>query len=165
MSREGREQAMLFLHAPEVFGDVSVFTGAPYPGTVIALEPTVVWRLPAAAVLDLTARHPELALAVIRRLGERILHYVQLVEDLSLRSVEARLAGTLLSHAERQPDGQLVVPRRAWTTFDEMATRLGTVRDVLSRTLHNLEAAGLLEVRRHEIVLRDLPGLEARARQ
>jgi len=84
-------------------------------------------------------------MAVIRHLGERVLHYLNLVEDLSLRSVEARLAHTLLQHAEFQ-DGRLVVPRRSWTTFDEMAVRLGTVRDVLSRALKTLEAEGLLRV-------------------
>ena len=68
----------------------------------------------------------------VHRLSERVLHYVGLVEDLSLRSVEARLAHTLLRYAALQ-DGQLVVPRREWTTLDEMAVRLGTVRDVLSR--------------------------------
>jgi len=70
-------------------------------------------------------------MAVIRRLGKRVMYFIGLVEDLSLRSVEARLAHTLLRHAEAH-DGQLIVPRRSWTTFDEMAVRLGTVRDVLS---------------------------------
>jgi len=40
-----------------------------------------------------------------------------------------------------------VVPRREWTTFDEMAVRLGTVRDVLSRAMKTLEAEGLLSVK------------------
>ena len=82
-------------------------------------------------------KYPEISLAFISKLGERVLHYIELVEDLSLRSVESRLANTLLQHAE-QLDGCLVVPRRAWTTYDEMAVRLGTVRDVLSRASENL---------------------------
>ena len=71
-------------------------------------------------------------MAVIHHLSGRILHYIGMVEDLSLRNVESRLAVTLLQHAE-VIEGQLLVPRRQWTTFDEMAIRLGTVRDVLSR--------------------------------
>ena len=47
-------------------------------------------------------------------------------------------------------EGELIVPRREWTTFDEMATRLGTVRDVLSRALHTLEDERLLRVERHQ---------------
>lgn len=163
MTREGREQAMMFLRPVEVFGDIAVFTGTTYPGTVSALEDVDVWTIPAQTVLDLIPRHPELAMAVIRHLGERVLHYISLVEDLSLRSVESRLANTLLRYAELR-DGQLIVPRREWTTFDEMAVRLGTVRDVLSRALKTLEAENLLRVEKQAIVLLDAKGLEERGR-
>lgn len=161
MSSDGREQAMLFLRPVEIFGDVAVFTGSPYPGTVTTLEEVDVWVAPAQILLDLTRRSPELAMAVIQRLGERVLHYIHLVEDLSLKSVEARLANTLLQNAELH-EGQLIVPRRVWTTYDEMAVRLGTVRDVLSRALKTLEAEGLLKVERRQIILLDREGLAAR---
>ncbi len=161
MTRDGREQAMMFLRPVEVFGDIAVFTGTTYPGTVVALEDVDVWVIPAKTLLDLIPRHPALAMAVIRHLGERVLHYIRLVEDLSLRSVESRLASTLLRNAELH-EGQLIVPRREWTTFDEMAVRLGTVRDVLSRALHTLENEGVLKVERREIILLDPKGLAAR---
>jgi len=161
MSRDGREQAMLFLRPVEIFGDIAVFTGTTYPGTVTALEAVDAWQVPSATLMALVKQHPELALAVIRKLGERVLHYIELVEDLSLRSVEARLANTLLQHAE-EVDGYLIVPRHAWTTFDEMAVRLGTVRDVLGRALKTLEAEGLLKVGKKEIVLLDAKGLAER---
>ena len=161
MSPDGREQALSVLRPMDIFGDIAVFTGSPYPGTVIALEDVEVWAIDQAAVLDLVARYPALALAVIRRLAERVLYFIGLVEDLSLRSVEARLANTLLKNAEMR-DGQRIVPRRPWTTFDEMATRLGTVRDVLSRALHALEEEHLLKVERHQIVLLDPEGLARR---
>lgn len=161
MSHDGREQAMLFLRPVEVFGDIAVFTGTNYPGTVTALEAVDAWTIPSATLLALVKRSPELALAVIRRLGERVLHYIELVEDLSLRSVEARLANTLLQHAE-QENGRLVVRRRSWTTFDEMAVRLGTVRDVLRRALKTLEAEGLLKVEKKAILLLDAKGLAER---
>lgn len=163
MTREGREQAMMFLRPVEVFGDIAVLTGTTYPGTVVALEDVEVWVIPATTILDLIPRYPEFAMAVIRHLGERVLHYIRLVEDLSLRSVEARLANTLLRYAELH-DGQLAVPRRDWTTFDEMAVRLGTVRDVLSRALKTLEAENLLRVEKHAIVLLDPKRLEERGR-
>lgn len=163
MTREGREQAMMFLRPVEVFGDIAVFTGTTYPGTVVALEDVDVWVIPAQTILDLIPLRPELATAVIRHLGGRVLHYINLVEDLSLRSVEARLANTLLQNAELR-DGQLIVPRREWTTFDEMAIRLGTVRDVLSRTLKTLESEGLLKVEKQSIILLDPKGLEERGK-
>ncbi len=161
MSPEGREQALWFLESGEVFGDVALLTDTPSPGTVVALEAVDAWALEKSVFLDLIKQHPEMAMAVIRRLGERVLYFIGLVEDLSLRSVEARIAKTLLKHADVSGD-RLVVPRRTWTTFDEMATRLGTVRDVLSRALKTLEDEKLLHVERHEIVILDPAGLAKR---
>jgi CRP/FNR family cyclic AMP-dependent transcriptional regulator len=162
MSPDGREQALLFLHPGEVFGDVAVFTGVPYPGTVLALEPVKLWSISKIEIIRLIKQHNELSVAIIRRLSERILYYVSLVEDLSLRSVEARLARTLLQHAEEQ-DGKMIVPRRPWTTFDEMSTRLGTVRDVLGRVLRSLEQDGILHVERQGIIILKPEELEVRA--
>ena len=162
MTRNGREQAMMFLRPVEVFGDIAVFTGNPYPGTVTALEDVSLWAIPANIVLDLVQKQPGFALSVIRHLGHRVLHYINLVEDLSLRSVEERLANTLLAHAELRGD-ELIVPRRDWATYDQMAVRLGTVRDVLSRALRTLEAEGLLKVEKQAILLVDPKGLAERA--
>ena len=152
---------MAFMRPGAIFGDIAVFIEEAYPASVTALEPVDVWVIPAQDFLELLKRYPELALSVIRRLGKRVMYFIGLVEDLSLRSVEARLAHTLLRHAEAQ-DGQLIVPRRPWTTFDEMAVRLGTVRDVLSRGLKILEAEGLLRVEKQAIVLLDADGLAKR---
>lgn len=161
MSRDGREQAMLFLRPVDLFGDIACFTQTTYPGTSTALEAVEAWVIPSESFRGLVIQYPDLALAIIRRLSERVQHYIELVEDLSLRSVEARLANTLLQHAE-ESEGQLIVPRRAWATFDEMAVRLGTVRDVLSRALKTLEAEGLLKVERRAIILMDAQGLAKR---
>jgi CRP-like cAMP-binding protein len=151
---DGREQAALFLHDREIFGDEAIFSGAAYPLTVVALEKVNAWAIEGAALVDLARRYPALALACLEHLSTRVLYYVQLVEDLGLRSVQARIAHTLLKHAELQ-DGALIIPRRSWTTLDEMATRLGTVRDVLSRSLNALEAEEILHLERSRIVILD----------
>lgn len=151
---DGREQAALFLHDCEIFGDEAIFSGAAYPVTVIALEKVSAWAIEGSALIALTRRFPELALACLEHLSDRVLYYVQLVEDLGLRSVRARIAHTLLSHAELK-DGTLMIPRRSWTTLDEMAARLGTVRDVLSRLLNALETEGILHLERSQIIILD----------
>lgn len=162
MTHEGREQGLLFLRPVEIFGDIAIFTETTYPGTTTALESVDVWAIPSLKLLELVQHYPDLALMIIRKLSQRILYYIGLVEDLSLRSVEARLAHTLLYHAELK-NGQLVVPRRFWTTFDEMAVRLGTVRDVLSRVIKSLEADGYIKVEKKAILLLDPKGLSERA--
>lgn len=87
-----------------------------------------------------------------------MLHLASLAEDLSLRTVEARLARLLL---ERADEG--TVRRRRWATQAEMAARLGTVLDVLNRALQQLANEGLIEVERHRIRIVDRDGLKAKA--
>ncbi|MHC1739897.1 MAG: Crp/Fnr family transcriptional regulator [Anaerolineaceae bacterium] len=162
MTPEGREQGLLFLRPIEIFGDIAVFTGTTYPGTVTALEDVDAWLIPSEILLPLVKQYPDLAMAIIHKLSERVLHYIGLVEDLSLRSVESRLANSLIRNGEFQK-GQIVVPRRDWTTFDEMAVRLGTVRDVLSRAMKTLEEEGFIKVEKQTIIILDLKGLSERA--
>jgi CRP/FNR family transcriptional regulator len=153
-AKDGREQATMFLRDGEIFGDEGVFSGAAYPVTVVALEKVSTWAIESTGLVGLSRRHPALALACLEHLSARVLYYVQLVEDLGLRSVQARIAHTLFHHAEPR-DGFLIIPRRPWTTLDEMATRLGTVRDVLRRALNTLEAEGILRLERSRIVILD----------
>jgi len=162
MTHEGREQGLHFLRPVEIFGETAVFTGTTYPATTTALEVSDVWMIPSEALLSTLKQFPDLALAVIHILSDRILNYIELVEDLSLRSVEARLASTLLRNAEIIED-QLIVLRREWTTFDEMAVRLGTVRDVLSRALKTLELEGYIQVDKQKIVIINPEELAKRA--
>ncbi len=162
MTPEGREQGLLFLQPVDIFGDIAVYSGTTYPGTATALESVDVWVLSSETLIQFVNRYPDLALAIIRKLSARVLHYISLVEDLSLRSVEARLSSTLLRNAELK-NHQLIVPRRKWATFDEMAVRLGTVRDVLSRAMKTLETEGYIKVEKQIIVLLDPKGLAERA--
>jgi len=160
---DGREQATIMLKAGDLFGDEAVFLGAPYPVTVIALEKVEMWVIQKQALLETIQRYPVLAMIFIRRLSGRVLYYIDLAEDLGLRNVQARVANTLLKHAELV-DGKLVVPRQTWTTLDEMAIRLGTVRDVLSRTLNALEGEGILKIGRTKIIIIDPQKLLKRGR-
>lgn len=91
-----------------------------------------------------------MAQAVIQALTQRVLQLVSLVEDLSLRGVEARAAHLLLDLSD---DG--IVRREPWATQAELASRLGTVPRVLSRTLRHLSEEGLIQVERSQIAILD----------
>lgn len=157
-SLEGREQVLRFIGPGEVVNEVGVFAGDQNPATVIALEPSILWLIDRKTIGRLLDEYPELARRVIESLAQRVLHLVSLVEDLSLRTVEARLARRLLDQAEDR-----TLRRRSWATQSEIAARLGTVLDVLNRALHKLAREGLIEVDRDEIRLLDREGLRAKA--
>ena len=158
LSADGREQVLRVVGVGETFGEVSVFAGGPNPATVIALESSIVWIIQRAVILRLLDRCPGIARHILKNIAERALHLVTLVEDLSLRTVEARLARLLLERASER-----TLHRRRWATQAEMAARLGTVLVVLNRALHGLAAEGLIEVERHQIRIIDPEGLEAKA--
>lgn len=158
LAQTGREQVLHFISPGETFNALSVFTGTPNPATVVALEPCTVWLVYRERMLALLETQPKMARQVIEDLAGRVLHMMRLVEDISLRSVEARLARFLL---EQEAHG--VVKRRKWATQAEMAARLGTVPDVMNRALRKLGEEGLIEVSRYEIRLVDVDGLKRRA--
>lgn len=160
LSPAGREQVLHFLGPGEMFNALSVFSGSTTPATVVALEPSTLWVLDQDTMLRLLDERPQLARHVIHDLAKRLHQMLALVEDISLRTVEARLARLLLEHAAGE-----TLNRRRWATQAEMASRLGTVPDVLNRALRKLAEEGLIEFDRHQIKIRDQEGLAAKIDQ
>ena len=154
MSPEGREQILHVWGPGELFGGMGVFVNRPAPATAIALEATTLWVLPSETIRRMFTTDPTLALPVLDFMATRISELVELVADLSLHTVTARLARLLLEQAQDD-----LIQRRSWATQAEMAARLGTVPDVLSRALRTLVEAGLIQVQRHQIQILDRQGL------
>jgi CRP/FNR family transcriptional regulator len=158
-SPQGREQILRFLGPGEAFNAIGIFADLPNPATVVALEPTTVWVLERDTLLALIDRYPQMAKVIMQSLARRVAHLTVMVEDLSLRSVEARLARYLIEQAETSA----TVHRQRWATQSEMAARLGTVLDVLNRAMHRLADEGMIRVERHQIHILDMDGLRAKA--
>ena len=111
-------------------------------------------------MVDLLERSPALSKAVIENLASRARHLVSLVEDLSLRTVVGRLAKLLLEQAAEEVDLEGVT---RGLTHAQMAVRLGTVREVITRSLHKLEDEGIIKIERHRIIILDREALEDKA--
>jgi CRP-like cAMP-binding protein len=154
-SPQGREQILQFLEPGTTFNAVGLFAGRPNPATAIALEPAGVWILRRDAVMALLRRRPELAQHVVERMAARILELVDLVGDLSFRTVTQRLARLLLADAAGD-----TLHRPGWYTQAEIAARLGTVPDVIQRALSSLVATGVIAVERDAIVIHDRDALD-----
>jgi CRP/FNR family transcriptional regulator len=158
ISLEGREQILQYLGPGEIFNYMGIFVGRPNPCTAIALEPAGVWLLQRDSFHQVLATNPGLGVGVAEALADYVVHLVELVSDLSLHTVEARLAQRLLQQAEAD-----VVYRQRWATQAEMAARLGTVPDVISRVLQKFAAERLIRVERQRIWILDRVGLAAKA--
>ena len=159
LSPGGREQVLTRLGPGQTFNTVPPFQphGVNH-ATVQALTLVTLYVVDSEDFRRLVGECAELALAILQDFADRLDHLTDLVEDLSLRTVRGRLARFLLESAEA---GQVT---RRWTQ-DEIAAHLGTVRDVVGRTLRAFADAGLVRMDRQRIVLLDREGLEAEARR
>jgi CRP-like cAMP-binding protein len=158
-SPAGREQVLAVIEAGNHFNLVPIFDGGPAPATAICLSEVELLLLPAAALRELTRRTPELAMALLADAGRFLRRLVGLVDDLALHTVQGRVARLLLTQAEAADRGETVAP----LTQTEMAARLGTVREMVGRTLKTFEALGLISVARGAITIVDREGLAVQA--
>jgi CRP/FNR family cyclic AMP-dependent transcriptional regulator len=155
LSPGGREQVLARLGPGQTFNTVPPFKPAGVNhATVEALMPADVYVIPCDDFRRLVGECRELAFAILEDFAGRLDHLTGLVEDLSLRTVRGRLARFLLEHAD------LGGATRRWTQ-EEIAAHLGTVRDMVGRTLRAFADAGLVQMERQRIVLLDREGLEA----
>lgn len=148
LSESGKEQILTLARPGDAVAELPMFDGGDYPASAAAMEDSTVLFVPSTLFNDLLARKPQLSRSVITALAGRLRRLVGLVEDLSLRNVRERLARLILEEAGGQRSFQLAY------TNEELAARLGSVRDVISRTMSGLQAQGIIRLdgRRVEIL-------------
>ncbi len=153
----GREQVLNVIPPGGHFNTVPMFDGGACPANAEALTDVELLALPRDALLPVVGQHPPLALALLKEFTGRLRHLVNLVDELALHTVQGRLAGLLLDQAAAAERGEPAPP----LTQAEMAARLGTVREMVGRTLKSFEALGLIRLDRGQITILDRTGLEA----
>jgi len=145
----------LVIHSGEpgdTLGEVPFFTGARYPATAIAAEPTRCLFLPEAAVMRAIAVDPALAFFFLKRLSQRVENLVERVDRLTVSSVQTRLAhfilqryqATTASPRSRSKAGKAAVFSLGMTQT-ALGEELGTVREVIVRALRVLRQSGAIE--------------------
>jgi CRP-like cAMP-binding protein len=144
VSVEGREQVLRLMRAGDAFSDVPAFDGGGYPASAEALEASVVLAVPRQPLLELMRQYPEIAIGALRAMSSRMRHMTSLVEDLSLRRVMSRVANLLLTN---DGSGNL--------SQSQMASMVGTAREMVNRSLNTLADRKVIELRGHEIVILD----------
>ncbi len=157
----GREQLISIERMGSTLAEVPAFDEGRYSEAASAVEVTVLLRLPAEDFRIICLQHPEVAMKVIKVLGHRLRHLDGLVEELSFSTVRDRLIAHLLRLAE---EGERRTGREAEFELrennEELAARLGTVRELISRNLGRLHGDGLIEMKRRTVRVPDVSKLE-----
>jgi len=143
----GREQILEIEGPGRSIAELPLLDGLPYPASAAALEDAVVLEVSAADFERLIKEHPELMRSVIASLASRLRRLVGLVQELSLRDVRGRLLDFLEEVSEGRQTFEL------GSSHQEIAARIGTVREIVTRVLGKLAKEGVIHVDGRTITL------------
>lgn len=161
---DGREQVIHEDGPGATFPEVAVFDDGPYPSTATAVEESVLLFIPKAEVRKLCLGHPEVALSALKILARRLRKATGMVERLALLEVSQRVAEYILQQIpaeklHRQGSVQIVIGHNN----QEIADRIGTVREVVSRSFARLQKEGWLKREGRKVTVTNLEALRRHA--
>jgi CRP-like cAMP-binding protein len=159
-SPSGREQVLAIEGPGSSVAELPVFDGGKYPASAAAINEAALLFISKEDFQSLCLKHPQVAIKVLRIVGRRLRGLVGIIEELSFSTVRHRLVALLMRLARqgrRTPQGVEVT-----LAFNnqELAARIGTVRELVSRNLSRLQAEELIRIEGREIIIPNLKALE-----
>ena len=155
-SPSGREVMLSIETAPATVAELPLFDGGAYPASVRVVEPVVALFINKSDFQQFCRQNPDVALKVLAVVGRRLRHLVGLVESMTFGSVTQRLARMLLEASKAAGSDTFDLP----ATHQELASRLGTVREVVSRNLGRFRAQRLISIQDREVQIVNRAGLQ-----
>lgn len=160
-STDGREQVLRLVPAGQTFNLVAALDGQPTAATATALDRTTIYALHRDALTRLLTQRPAVAQAALQALATTTRDVISLAKDLALYHVSERVARLLLDQ-ERCTCERC---RNHYMTQQEMASIVGTAREMVGRTLHEFQTAGIIDLHNGHVVVRDPDRLRVVARE
>lgn len=156
ISREGKEMILHLFGPGEMFAEVPIFSGIPkYPANSLCMSDCEILSIQGEGFRKLVMQHPDIALSILTVFAKRLHEFSEIIEDLSLRTVDSRLAKYLLSVSENSPQKAVIQIHKK-----TLASILGTIPETLSRSFKKLSNEGLVRVEGNRIHLLNREGLE-----
>lgn len=158
----GREQVLSIDGPGSSIAELPVFDGGNYPASAAAMDQATLLFVSKQDFQALCLAHPQVALKVLRVVGSRLRHLVGIIEELSFTTVRHRLASFLLrlsqKEGKRTATGvEITLP----VSNQELASQIGTVRELVSRNLSRLQAEGMGKIDGRTVTISNLKALEA----
>jgi CRP/FNR family transcriptional regulator, dissimilatory nitrate respiration regulator len=152
VSAAGKEQVIHLFRPIESFAEATLATEGGYPADARATEPSTVLLIPKTDFIELLRKRPELALRMLGSMSQHLRVLVGLLDDLTLKDMETRLANWLLKRCSG-PVGDRAVEIKLDRTKRVLAAEMGTTSETLSRTLAKFRDQNLLRVKGNTIML------------
>ncbi len=154
-STSGKESILRDIRDGEYFGELAAIDGRPRSAGIIAMTDSIIARMPRTVFLDTVHAHPDVCDQLLALLASQVRMLANRVNEYGTLDVRCRIYAELLrlSRPGRPGDPQAVISPPP--THAELAARVSSHREAITRELKSLERAGLLERRRGAIVLLD----------
>jgi CRP-like cAMP-binding protein len=156
----GKEVSFRNLGSGQMFGELSAIDGQPRSASVIALQEAMMARMPPSVFWTVMEHYPQVAAAVMRHLVGLVRALSGRVFEFSTLAVKNRIHAELLRLArEVSRLNSATVLLSPAPTHAEIASRISTHREAVTRELNEMVRAGLIERRSGGLIIRDIERL------
>ena len=151
ISPEGREFIVRIVYGGDSINDDAIFGNGPNVLSAMSMSPVLLYGLRQQDLDRILRAHYQVNSDIAEVFAARHRYLVRLATDLVFKNVTGRLAGLLLEREKlaRASTEELRI------TQQEMASMIGTVREIVSRSLRDLEAMGAISLRHNQIIIID----------
>jgi len=158
---DGREKVLHFVRPGETFAEAAFFGDGKYPAEARAMESGEVLYLPKEGFLELMGRNPGFSLNLVVSLSLMLRRFVRQIEELSFADVTSRLASFLIRRAdEKSTSFGGITYVDLGIKKGEIASRLGTASETISRTFKKMKEEGIIEVQGNRVVIHQMEKLQ-----
>lgn len=157
ISPEGRLHTLSLLRPVASFNEVAAVDGASNPYNAVAVTNATILSLSHQCLMDLLSSERDLLNNYVQALAHMNREYIERLEDMTFRTIPSRLAKLYLhetTYAEQ------IAEAPSQLTQEDIASVLGTTREVVGRSLRGLLNAGLLRKEGRQVFIADREGLE-----
>jgi len=161
VSPEGKEQILHVVSAPDAFAEAALFLEGSYPAFAEALSDSRLLFFPKRDFMKLIEKNPQLSINMIVSLSFFLKRFASLIEELSLKEVSSRIAKYLIDLSLKSlKEGRGFKEVELDLSKTQLASKLGTISETLSRTLAKMRAKGIIDVRKNKILILNRETLE-----
>ena len=154
ITESGKEQVIRLIGPGEFMGELSLFSPMPLKDNSEVLVKATVCIIDGKKLKELMKVYPTIAFKVMEELSQRLEKAENLIENISLNSVEKRLADSLIEMANENMETSLKMSKK------DFASHLGMSQETLSRKLTNFQELDIIDLIGHrKIIIKDMDAL------
>jgi len=159
-SPNGREQILTVEGPGSSVAELPLFDGGNYPASTAAVGEARIYFISRQDFHALCLVHPQVPLKVLKVVGGRLRKLVGIIEELSFTTVRSRLISSLVRLAKTGKKTAAGIEIQLPASNQELASEIGTVRELVSRNLSRLQAEELIAMNGKTVTIPDLRRLQ-----